>query len=169
MSEATPVDNTVENTTEESPAFEHPYNDAVPGAVIGVWADDTDSSLVVAPDKLLSLLTHLRDEEEYDFLSSLTCVDYLTYGGKKRSDVEARFEVVYHLYSTSKKGGFVSLRVHVPADNTIASAVSIYPGANLQEREVYDLYGITFDGHPNLRRVLTWEGFNGHPMRKDLA
>ena len=161
------VDNTVEQSAVEIPAFEHSYNDAVPGAIIGVWADDTDSSLVVAPDKLLSLLTHLRDEEAYDFLSSVTCVDYQTYGGKKRVDVGARFEVVYHLYSTSKGGGFVSLRVRVPEDDTIPSAVSVFPGANLQEREVYDLYGIIFEGHPNLRRVLTWEGFNGHPMRKD--
>ena len=167
MSEATTVDNTVEEPVEESPAFEHSYNDAVPGAVIGVWADDTDLSLVVAPDKLLSLLTHMRDKEAYDFLSSVTCVDYQTYGGKKRVDVGARFEVVYHLYSTSKGGGFVSLRVRVPEDDSVPSAVSVFPGANLQEREVYDLYGVTFEGHPNLRRVLTWEGFHGHPMRKD--
>jgi len=167
MSEATAADSTMEKPVEEIPAFEHSYNDAVPGAVIGIWADDTDSSLVVAPDKLLSLLTFLRDEEGYDFLSNLTCVDYLTYSGKKRTDVEARFEVIYHLFSTSKGGAFVSLRVRVPEDNTIASAVAVFPGANLQEREVYDLYGIIFDRHPNLRRVLTWEGFNGHPMRKD--
>ena len=55
----------------------------------------------------------------------------------------------------------------LPADDTVPSATPVYPGANLQEREVYDLYGITFDGHPNLRRILLWDGFEGHPMRKD--
>ena len=75
--------------------------------------------------------------------------------------------MVYHLYSTSKGGGPVRLHVRVPENETLPSATGVYPGANLQEREVYDLYGITFEGHPNLRRVLTWEGFHGHPMRKD--
>lgn len=145
-----------------------PYNDAVPGAVVGTWLDHDGDSLVVAPDKLIALLTHMRDKEQYDFLSNLTCVDYLTYGGKQRSDVDARFEVVYHLYSTAKGGGHISLRVRVPNDTeSVPSATAVYPGANLQECEVYDLYGIRFDGHPNLRRVLMWEGFQGYPMRKD--
>ncbi len=145
-----------------------PYNAAVPGAVIGKWLDNDGDSLVVAPEKLVALLTHLRDKEQYDFLSNLTCVDYLTYGGKQRSGVDERFEVVYHLYSTKKGGGHISLRVRVPNDReSIPSAITVYPGANLQECEVYDLYGIKFEGHPNLRRVLMWEGFGGHPMRKD--
>lgn len=144
-----------------------PYGNAVPGAVIGTWTDNGGSSLVVAPDQLIALLTHLRDKEQYDFLSNLTCVDYLNYSGKQRSGVTARFEVVYHLYSTHKKGGHLSLRTRVPDGDTIPSATAVYPGANLQECEVYDLYGIRFAGHPNLRRVLMWEGFHGHPMRKD--
>ena len=144
-----------------------PYSDAVPGAIIGTWTDHSGVSLVVAPDKLIALLTHLRDKEQYDFLSNLTCVDYLTYGGKQRGGVSERFEVVYHLYSTTKKGGHISLRTRVPEGDTVPSATAVYPGANLQECEVYDLYGIRFAGHPNLRRVLMWEGFQGHPMRKD--
>ena len=144
-----------------------PYGNAVPGAVIGTWTDNGGASLVVAPDKLIALLTHLRDKEQYDFLSNLTCVDYLNYGGKQRSGVTERFEVVYHLYSTHKKGGHLSLRTRVPDGDTIPSATAVYPGANLQECEVYDLYGIRFAGHPNLRRVLMWEGFHGYPMRKD--
>ncbi len=121
----------------------------------------------MAPDKLLPLLTHLRDREGYDFLSGVTCVDYSTYKGKARAGIAERFDVVYHLYSTKKGGGPVRLHVRVPENETVPSATSVYPGANLQEREVYDLYGIKFAGHPNLRRVLTWEGFHGHPMRKD--
>jgi len=144
-----------------------PYNDVVPGAVIGVWASDTDKALFVAPDKLLSLLLHLRDMEGYDFLSSVTAVDYSAYKGKARAGIAERLDVVYHLYSTKKGGGPVRLHVRVPADETVPSATNVYPGANLQEREVYDLLGVNFAGHPNLRRVLTWEGFNGHPLRKD--
>ncbi|NJN81707.1 MAG: NADH-quinone oxidoreductase subunit D [Caldilineaceae bacterium] len=145
----------------------YPYNDAVPGAVIGKWAEATEPSLVVTPEKLLDLLTHLRDQESYDFLSNLTCVDYSSYGGKLRTGVDARFEVVYNLYSTKKGGGHLSLRVRVGDDDSVPSATAVYPGANLQECEVYDLYGIKFEGHPNLRRVLMWEGFHGYPMRKD--
>lgn len=145
-----------------------PYSDAVPGAVIGTTNDHDGKSLVVAPDKLIALLTHLRDKEQYDFLSNVTCVDYASYGGKERSGVEERFEVVYHLYSTEKGGGHLSLRTRVPTENErVPSATSVYPGANLQECEVYDLYGINFEGHPNQRRVLMWEGFHGYPMRKD--
>ncbi len=144
-----------------------PFNDAVPGAVIGTWAEETDKAYIVAPDKLIPLLTHLRDNLGYDYLSNLTCVDYLTYQGKKRKGVQERFEVVYHLYSTRKGGGHIALHVRVPENETVPSAVGVYPGANLQEREVYDLYGIKFEGHPNLRRILLWEGFHGHPMRKD--
>ncbi len=144
---------------------ELPYNDAVPGAVLGAWPDE--KTLVVAPDKLLDLLTHLRDKEGYDLLSNLTVTDYLTYKGKLRAGIPERFDVVYHLYSTKKGGGPLALHVRVPENETVPSATSVYPGANLQEREAYDLYGIKFEGHPNLRRILLWEGFHGHPMRKD--
>lgn len=140
---------------------------SVEDAVIGKWAEDTEEALFVAPEHLLAYLTHLRDNEGYDFLSSVTAVDYSAYKGKLRGDVSERFDVVYHLYSTSKGGGALPLHVRVPENETVPSATSVFPGANLQEREVYDLFGIRFEGHPNLRRVLTWEGFEGHPLRKD--
>jgi NADH-quinone oxidoreductase subunit D/NADH-quinone oxidoreductase subunit C/D len=152
---------------EAAPAIEHPLNEAVPGAITGTWADETEAALFVAPDKLLPLLRHLKEEESYDYLSSVTCTDYLGYGGKKRAGIEERFDVIYHLFSTKKGGGSINLHVRVPEGDTLDSATGVYPGANLQECEVYDLYGIRFAGHPNLRRVLTWEGFHGHPMRKD--
>jgi|688.fasta_scaffold164304_1 NADH/F420H2 dehydrogenase subunit C len=166
MSEATAV---VTAPPKSAPAIDSnlPYNKAVPGAVIGKWLTETEPALVVAPDKLIDLLTHLRDKEGYDFLSSVTCTDYSAYKGKARAGVAERFDVVYHLYSTKKGGGHLSLRVRVPKNDTVPSATGVYPGANLQEREVYDLYGIKFAGHPNLRRILLWEGFHGHPMRKD--
>ena len=144
-----------------------PYQGAADGAVIGKWAEGSETALVVAPDRLLEFLAYAHDHEGYDLLSNLTCVDYSAYKGKWRSGIAERFDVVYHLYSTQKGGGPLVIHTRVPADDTIASATSIYPGANLQEREVFDLYGINFEGHPNLRRILLWEGFNGHPMRKD--
>ncbi len=144
-----------------------PYQGAADGAVIGKWAEGSETALVVAPDRLLEFLAYAHDHEGYDLLSNLTCVDYSAYKGKWRTGIAERFDVVYHLYSTQKGGGPLVIHTRVPADDTIASATSIYPGANLQEREVFDLYGINFEGHPNLRRILLWEGFNGHPMRKD--
>ncbi len=165
MSEATAEG---ESAVEVQVAAENPPVDgAAEDAVIGKWAEDTQEALVVAPDKLTAYLTYLRDRQGYDFLSSVTCVDYSAYGGKLRDGVGERFELVYHLYSTQKGGGPVVLHVRVPENETVASATGVYPGANLQECEVYDLYGIKFEGHPNLRRVLLWDGFNGHPMRKD--
>jgi NADH:ubiquinone oxidoreductase subunit D/NADH:ubiquinone oxidoreductase subunit C len=157
----------VADVSDDAPAVDHPFVQAVPGAVIGKYVEETDNALVIDSEKLLDFLTYLRDNEGYDFLSNLTCTDYLTYKGKARAGVSERFDVVYHIYNTKKGGGPVALHVRVPKNDTIPSATSVYPGANLQEREVYDLYGIKFAGHPNLRRILMWEGFNGHPMRKD--
>ena len=167
MSDATLVAEPVQTA---APTVDHPLAQAVPGAVLAKYIEDTapnQPNLVVAPEKLTEFLTYLRDREGYDFLSSVTCTDYSAYKGKLRPSGSARFDVVYHIYSTRKGGGPITLHVPVPRNETVPSATSVYPGANLQEREVYDLYGIKFAGHPNLRRILLWEGFNGHPMRKD--
>jgi NADH-quinone oxidoreductase subunit C len=103
----------------------------------------------------------LRDDAGllYNFMMDLTAVDYL---GR-----EPRFEVVYHLYSLSFNRR-VRLKAGVSeSDCSIDSIVSVWIGANWFEREVYDLYGITFKGHPEMRRILLYEGFEGHPLRKD--
>lgn len=163
MSDATLVAPAVE----QAPAVDLPFAQTVPGAVTGKYVEETDNALVVAPEKLIEFLTYLRDKEGYDYLGNLSCTDYSLYKGKQRAGVSERFDVVYHIYNTKKGGGPVALHVRVPKNDTIPSATSVYPGANLQEREVYDLYGIKFTGHPNLRRILMWEGFQGHPMRKD--
>jgi NADH-quinone oxidoreductase subunit D/NADH-quinone oxidoreductase subunit C/D len=155
------------DTAAERGSNESTISGAVPGAVIGQWANETDAALIVAPDKIIEFLTHLREVEGYDLLSSLTCVDYSAYQGKARAGVSERFDIVYHLFSTSKGGGPVRIHVRVPDTEVVPSATCVYPGANLQEDEVYDLFGIKFEGHPNLRRVFLWEGFNGYPMRKD--
>jgi NADH-quinone oxidoreductase subunit C/D len=118
--------------------------------------------LVVDPARLVQVGQYLRDADDlsYDMLSNVTGVDYL---GR-----EPRFEVVYHLYATSRGGGPLALKARAPEDNPeVPSLISVWPSADLQEREVWDLYGIRFPGHPNLKRILLWEGFHGHPMRKD--
>ena len=113
---------------------------------------------IVPADKLIDFAVALRDEFGYDFLSSVTGVDYLP---------EEMMEVVYHAYQTTGGPGLV-FKVQVPRDNPVVPSLTHeFPGADLQEREAWDLLGIRFDGHPNHKRVLTWEGFDGHPLRKD--
>jgi len=122
---------------------------------------ETDT-LVVDPAHLVGVGEYLRDAEDlaYDLLSNVTGVDYL---GR-----DPRFEVVYHLYATSRGGGPLVLKARATEDNPeIPSLTPVWPSADLQEREIWDLYGIRFPGHPNLKRILLWEGFHGHPMRKD--
>jgi NADH-quinone oxidoreductase subunit D/NADH-quinone oxidoreductase subunit C/D len=108
---------------------------------------------------LIEFALALRDELGFDYLSSVTAVDYLP---------EGKMEVVYHVYKTTGGAGVV-FKIQVPRVDPmeVPSLVSIYPGAELQEREAWDLFGIKFTGHPDLRRILMWEGFAGHPMRKD--
>ena len=138
-----------------------PYADAVPGAVL----DADDSGIIVDRDKLVDFALYLRNEEGFDFLSSLQAVDYLGYPGRTAAD---RFEVVYHLFNTKEGGDGIVLKVRLPEDDPqLPSVILVWPGADLQEREAWDLFGIKFNGHPRLRRILLWEGFNGHPMRKD--
>src|SRR5512142_1967914 len=117
------------------------------------------SGWMVDQANLLTLCQALRDELGYDYLSSVTGVDYLP---------EGKMEVVYQVYKTLGSPG-VMFKVQVPRQDPIEipSIISIYPGADFQEREIWDLYGIKFTDHPDLRRILMWEGFEGHPMRKD--
>jgi NADH-quinone oxidoreductase subunit D/NADH-quinone oxidoreductase subunit C/D len=132
--------------------------DKFPGAVTAD-ARPGFSGWVVDAAKLIEFATFVRDELGYDFLSSLTGVDYLA---------EGKMEVVYHTYKTTG-GPALIFKVQVPRADTVdvPSLVSVWPGAELQEREAWDLFGIKFTGHPDLRRILTWEGFDGYPMRKD--
>lgn len=117
------------------------------------------SGWMVENAALLEFATALRDEFGYDYLSSVTAVDYLPDG---------KMEVVYQVYKTTGGSGAI-FKVQVPRVDPIEvpSLVPLYPGAELQEREAWDLFGIKFTGHPDLRRIFMWEGFAGHPMRKD--
>ncbi|MAT97384.1 MAG: NADH-quinone oxidoreductase subunit NuoD [Anaerolineaceae bacterium] len=120
---------------------------------------DGYTGLVVSADKLVEVATALRDDIGFDYLSSVTGVDQLE---------DNKLEAVYHTYSIDQGGGALVLHVQVDRDNpVIPSLTPIWPGADFQEREAYDLLGIHFDGHYDLRRILTWDGFDGHPLRKD--
>lgn len=129
-------------------------------------SDDTREGyggVIVNKDKLLEVSTYIKDTLGFDYLSSATAVDYLGEGNHS----EDHLEMVYHAYRTS---GGSSLVFKAQTDRTNAEVPSLTPvwrGADFQEREAWDLYGIKFNGHPNLMRILLWEGFNGHPMRKD--
>ncbi len=113
---------------------------------------------IVAADELKAFALTIRDELGYDYLSSVTGVDYLP---------DEKMEVVYHAYRSSG-GPALVFKVQTPrAESVVPSIVDIYPGADFQEREAWDLLGIRFEGHPDLKRILMWEGFEGHPLRKD--
>ncbi len=119
-------------------------------------------SVIVKRDNILKIIRFLKEEPEIqmDFLKDLTAVDYL---GKK----VPRFEVVYHLYSI-KFRHMIRIKAEVPEeDPVIDTVVPIYRGADWHERECYDMFGITFRGHPDLRRILLPEDWEGHPLRKD--
>lgn len=117
-------------------------------------------TIVVPRDGILDYARDLRDRQKFDFLMDVCGVDYL------RRAV-GRFDVVYHLFSSSTNRR-VRLKVHVPENNPgLSSVTPIWKSANWFERECFDLFGINFIGHPNLKRLLMYEGFNGHPLRKD--
>jgi len=127
------------------------FGDAVkPAAHEGVLVD---------PAQLIEVATYVRDDLGYDYLSSATAVDYLADG---------EMEMVYHAYSIDKGGTALIFKTRTPRDNAVLpSLIPVWKGADFQEREAWDLFGIKFEGHPNLKRILMWEGFAGHPMRKD--
>jgi NADH-quinone oxidoreductase subunit C len=128
----------------------------IPGTI--VTSNSTD--VWVRPDSLHDALQFLRDDESLDFqfLNAVTAVDYVEY-----------FELLYHLTSLRRNSKCtVRSRLYSRDEPSVASTVDLWRGAELQEREIYDLMGITFDSHPNMKRVLLWEGFPGHPLRKDF-
>ena len=115
--------------------------------------------MVVESGSLFEVARFLKETPELDFnyLNSLTAVDYVDY-----------LEVVYHLTSLNHNHSIVlKTRCYDLENPTISSVIELWRGADFQEQEVFDLFGITFAGHPNMRRIFLWEGFEGHPLRKD--
>jgi NADH-quinone oxidoreductase subunit C len=120
-----------------------------------------EAAIVVEPDQWMSLAKWLASDGGFGFLSDLCAVDWPTR--------EERFEVVYNLTDIDDPA---RLRVKLPVsgeDPKVPSVTSIWPTANWHEREAYDMFGIIFDGHPDLRRILMPDEWEGHPLRKDYA
>jgi NADH-quinone oxidoreductase subunit C len=126
-----------------------------PGSV----EESSQDSLVVKKDSLLPVATFLKDNEtlKFNYLNYITAVDYYSY-----------FEVVYQLTSLEHNHTLViKTKCHGRENPAVPSVIGVWQGADFQEREIYDLMGIKFEGHPNMKRILLWEGFPGHPLRKD--
>ncbi len=132
-----------------------------PNAVVATHAYRGDLTAAIVPASLLDVCTFLRDDPEcaFDFLSDVTAVDYI--------GSAPRFELVYHLRSLATRHR-LRLKARVPEEQPrIASLVSVWRGADWLERETFDMYGIEFEGHPDLRRIYLYPEFQGHPLRKD--
>lgn len=167
---------------------------AISGAKLEVLANDTPAaqpSLIINQDAALDVARFLRDDPELqlDYASNVTGVDWLDLVTKEKVKVKkvidgaeaeveetiekkctGYLEVVYHLFSMSLKHGPVIIRMRTKNrtdDTTVPSLTPIWRGAEFQEREVFDLYGVRFAGHPDLRRILMWDGYTDFPMRKD--
>ncbi len=145
--------------TERATALANTINEGLQAQAVTPEAD----TLIVAPEHLVAFGQYVRDQLHYELLSNVTGVDYL---GR---DPGERFEVVYHVYSISQPDKPVLVfKARTPESNPVLpSLYGVWKTCYLQEREVYDLYGITFTGHPNMKRILLWDDFYGHPMRKD--
>lgn len=170
--------------------------DAVPGARVEIVPNDSPAaqpSLLISAEHALAVAKFLKDDAELqlDYASSVTGVDWLDAVTKTKTKVKkvvegvekeveettetARpgyLEVVYHLYSMRLKHGPLILRQRTANrtdQNHVTSLTPVWRSCEFQEREVYDLYGVMLDGHPDLRRILMWDGFKHHPMRKDYV
>jgi NADH-quinone oxidoreductase subunit C len=134
---------------------------ACPGTVLGTRLAVGELTIMVERARIVEVAQYLRDDPAWRFkiLIDICGVDY--------PDRAERFEVVYHFLSVYENLR-VRLKLSTDAASTVPSIVSVFPAANWYEREAYDLYGILFEGHPDLRRLLTDYGFRGHPLRKDF-
>jgi NADH-quinone oxidoreductase subunit C len=127
----------------------------LPGAII----EHDNSAILVDSNSILEVCRYLNQTAglDFDYLVNLTGVDYLDY-----------LEVVYHLASLKHNHSLVlKTRCHDREQPAVPSITSVWQGADFQERETYDLLGIRFEGHPNMKRIFLWEGFQGYPLRRD--
>jgi NADH-quinone oxidoreductase subunit C len=135
--------------------------DALPGAVADVSVAHGELTLTTSAGDLLRLITFLRDDERCAFHSfiDVTAIDW--------PSRERRFDVVYHLLSPTRNHR-IRVKLPVGENEPVPTIIGVFPGADWFEREAYDLYGVPFTGHPDMRRLLTDYGFEGHPLRKDF-
>jgi NADH-quinone oxidoreductase subunit C len=134
---------------------------AFPGKITESYSQHGNETIVIQREDALAIFSALRDDPQFafDLLVDLTAVDFL--------GQEPRFEVVYHLHSM-RLNHRLRVKVRVPEDDAVVPSLSsLWKAANWLEREVWDLFGIRFTDHPDLRRILMYEEFRGHPLRKD--
>jgi NADH-quinone oxidoreductase subunit C len=133
--------------------------DRVERAFPGVIIEATETYAVVPADRIAEVAKFLRDDEFLDckFLNNLAAVDWITH-----------FDIVYHLSSMAKNHA-LTIKARANHERPIVQSVNdVWSGANLQEREAYDLMGVLFENHPSMKRIFLWDGFPGHPLRKDF-
>jgi NADH-quinone oxidoreductase subunit C len=160
-----------------APTLDHPNFKAIKAAFPSATLSGTEfrgqSSLIAQPKEAHAILAFLRNDRGYDLLADLTAVDYLNYP----AEMPGRFAVVYNMVNTKTEDRFF-LKTYVdptlPTDGILEdpglyvdSVCDLWPGAEWPEREVFDMYGIRFHNHPDLRRILTWKDYPAHPLRKD--
>jgi NADH-quinone oxidoreductase subunit C len=134
------------------------YKEKFGPAILEAWTDRKQAILVVARELLAEIALYSRDDEKFDWLSDLTAVDW-----PKR---EKRFDIVLNMYSMEKNER-LRLKVHASADERVPSVQGIWSTTNWMEREVYDMFGVIFEGHPDLKRILLPDEWQGFPLRKD--
>ena len=151
------------DATDDNPVFTR-LRDLFGDAILETHSFRGDATAVVNPERYHDIARFLRDDPEcaFDFLADLTVVDRLKLREKPR------FEVVVHFYSRTRNTRFrLKTRPVGDGDPSVDSIVDLFPAANWAEREAYDMFGVQFRGHPDLRRILMYEEFIGHPLRKD--
>ncbi len=131
------------------------------GKKVSTSIEFDELTLAVPARHILKVLKYLRDDPACKF----NCI--IDICGCDYPERKKRFDVVYHLLSVQQNAR-IRVKIKTDEDTPVASATGLFPGADWYEREVFDLYGVVFDGHPDLRRILTDYGFNGHPLRKDF-
>lgn len=148
---------------EATDASTHPWvesiRSALPDAVVSAKEFARQVTVVVRRERIGEVARHLKDVEDFRYFVDVTAVDW--------RDRQPRFDVVYHFYSFSKNDR-VRVKCAVDDGEEVPSISEVFLAANWPERETWDMFGIRFAGHPDLRRILTWEGFHGFPLRKDF-
>ncbi|MEO8349492.1 MAG: NADH-quinone oxidoreductase subunit C [Acidobacteriota bacterium] len=148
---------------EATDASAHPWVESlrsgVPGSVVSAKEFARQVTVVVLREKVAAVARHLKDAEDFRYCVDVTAVDW--------RDRQPRFDVVYHFYSFSKNDR-IRVKCGVADGEEVPSIAEVFLAANWPERETWDMFGIPFAGHPDLRRILTWDGFHGYPLRKDF-
>jgi len=134
------------------------YKEKFGPAILEAWVDRKQAILVVARELLAEIAIYSRDNEKFDWLSDLTAADW-----PKR---EKRFDIILNMYSMEKNER-LRLKAQASGDERVPSVQGIWATANWMEREVYDMFGVVFEGHPDLRRILLPDEWQGYPLRKD--